>query len=230
MENPTLPALPLDAVLEDFEALDVLGDAGRVWLLQLPAFAGIVLVLHAPLLLLTLLPALPVVVSFAILVVAELFISLLVKAALAKAAVDARRSLSTSFRELFEAVGRMPAALAAGVPILARAAIRLPLIVPCVKLLVRAYVAVPAAVLEGSSPWKALRRSEDLTHGARLPILGFCLLTWTLAAGLILLSGLHKVGTFGNATWLVVYILSRTLDQSFAAVLAAMTYDRLTER
>jgi len=61
-------------------------------------------------------------------------------------------------------------------------------------------------------------------------VLGICLLIWTLAVGLTLFSGLHKAGSVGSATWIVVYLCTRALDTSLAAVLSAMTYHHLCDR
>src|SRR5438445_11915788 len=67
------------AETDDFSALEVLAEGTGAWLSHLPSYAGIALLLHAPLLLVLLLPPLPAGVVAAILVVAGLFVALLVK-------------------------------------------------------------------------------------------------------------------------------------------------------
>src|SRR5437016_9543410 len=59
---------------DDFSALEVLAEGAGAWLSHLPAYAGISLLLHAPLVLVLLLPPLPGAVVAAILVVAGLFV------------------------------------------------------------------------------------------------------------------------------------------------------------
>src|SRR5438445_358104 len=76
----------------------------------------------------------------------------------------------------------------------------------------------------------ALRRSEKLTGGVRTQVLGICLVIWSIAVGLMLFSGLHKGGSVGSTIWIVVYLCTRALDTSLAAVLSAMTYHHLCDR
>ena len=119
------------AETDDFSALEVLAEGTGAWLSHLPGYAGIALLLHAPLLLVLLLPALPAGVVAAILVVAGLFVALLVKAAVVKAVIDGRRNLSTDFLELVEALRGAPKVLVLGARILGRASVRcLLLLVP----------------------------------------------------------------------------------------------------
>jgi len=89
---------------------------------------------------------------------------------------------------------------------------------------------VPAAVIEGGSTSKALLRSQRLTQGARIQVFGVCLVVWTVAIVLTLLSGVHKPESLSNPTWVLVYLCTRALDTSLAAVLSAMTYHHLCER
>ena len=226
------PARPsLDAVeADDFSAGEVLSDSLKAWLTQLPSFAGIALILHAPLLLVTVLPPLPgplVVVAF---LLAELLVSLLVKAALVKAVLDAQRGLPADFLELVQALRSAPAVLAVGVRVLGRAAVRLLMVAPGLKYLAETFAAVPAAVIEGGSSGKALLRSQQLTQGVRIQVFGVCMVVWTVAIVLTLLSGVHKPESLSNTTWILVYLCTRALDTSLAAVLSAMTYHHLCER
>ena len=77
---------------DDFSAIEVLGDAGRAWLTQLPGYGGVALLLHAPLLAVAFLPPLPFGGLAAVLVLAELLVALLVKAAVTKAVSEATRT------------------------------------------------------------------------------------------------------------------------------------------
>jgi hypothetical protein len=219
------------AEADDFSALEVLAEGTGAWLSHLPAYAGIALLLHAPLALLLLLPPLPHGVVAAILVVAGFFVALLVKAAVVKAVIDARRTLPTDFLELLEALRGAPKVLVLGARILARAAARsVLLLVPGLLYLTENFAAVPALIIEGGSMRASLRRSEQLTGGVRTQVLGVCLLIWTVAVGLMLFSGLHKGGNVGSVTWIAVYLCTRALDTSLAAVLSATTYHHLCER
>jgi hypothetical protein len=221
----------LDTVeVDDFNAGEVLADGLRAWLSQLPSFAGIALILHAPLLLVTLLSPLPGALAVIVFLVAELGIALLVKAALVKAVLDARRGLPADFLELVEALRSAPAVLVAGARILGRAAVRLLAVVPGLTYLAETFAAVPAVIMEGGSTGKALLRSRQLTDGVRIQVLGICLLIWSVAIGLTLLSGVYKPETVTNTTWILVFICARALDTSLAAVLSATTYHHLCER
>ena len=100
-----------DAVeADEFSVAEVLSDGVRSWLSQLPSFAGVALILHAPLLLVTMLPPLPGPLVVAIFLAGELGVALLVKAALVKAVLDARRGLPAEFLELLGALRSAPAA------------------------------------------------------------------------------------------------------------------------
>ena len=68
------------------------------------------------------------------------------------------------------------------------------------------------------------------TDGVRFQVLAICVLVWTLAIGLTLLSGVYKPESLGNTTWIVVYLCARSLDTSLAAVLSATAYHHLCER
>src|SRR5205807_5400112 len=151
-----------------FSPLDVLAEGFHIWLSQLPAFAGVAALLHAPLLLVPFLPPLPrpaLVVAF---VAAELAIALLVKAALTKAVLDWQRQLPTEFSEYRDALRTGPAVLVLGTRILARAAVRaFPLVLQALNYLADNFAAVPALIVEGGSTGQALLRSEQLTRGVR---------------------------------------------------------------
>jgi hypothetical protein len=216
---------------DDFSAREVLGDAVRAWLTQLPAYGGMALLLHAPLLAVVFLPPLPFGALATILVVGELLIALLIKAALTKAVSDARRGLSSEFVELLEALTRSPAAVAVGVRVLARAFVRsFMLLVPGLNYLAEMFAAVPAIVLEGGSTGAALRRSRKLTGGVNGQVLAICAVIWAVSLALTLLSGVHNARSVVSVTWMIVYLCARTLDTSFAAVLSATTYLHLSDR
>jgi hypothetical protein len=226
-QRPAFEAVEAD----EFSLAEVLSDGLRSWLSQLPSFAGVALILHAPLLLVTLLPPLPGPLAVAIFLLAQLGAALLVKAALVKAVLDARRGLPAEFLELLAALRSAPGAVVAvGVRILTRAAPRLLLIVPGALYLAETFAAVPAVLVEGGSSGKALLRSRQLTDGVRFQVLAICILIWTLGVGLTLLSGVYKPESLGNTTWIVVYLCARSLDTSLAAVLSATAYHHLCER
>ena len=216
---------------DDFSAAEVLGEGVRAWLLQLPSYAGVALLVHAPLVCLAFLPAMPAFLLVAVFGAAELFVALLVKAALTRAVLDAHRGLSSSFLELLEALNaKAPAVLAVGLRILARAAGKLlKLVLPGVVYLCETFAAVPEVIAENATPASAERRSEQLSYGARLSIFGICALIWSLSAAAVLASGLHR-GTRLTVMWVVVYLCTRSLDTSLAAVLSATTYLRLCQR
>jgi hypothetical protein len=219
------------AEADDFSAVEILGDSARAWLTQLPAYGGIALLLHAPLLGVAFLPPLPAGAAAAILVVGEMFVALLIKAALTKAVSEARRGLSSDFLELVEALKKAPAVLLVGARILARAFVRsFLLLLPGLQYLADMFAAVPVIVLEGGSTSNALRRSQKLTGGVRGPVFAICILIWSVSLALTLMSGLHNARSVVSTTWMIVYLCTRALDTSFAAVLSATTYHQLSER
>ena len=225
-QRPSIEAVEAD----DFSVAEVLTDGLRSWLSQLPSFAGVALILHAPLLLIILLPPLPGPLAAAIFLAAELVVALLVKATLIKAVLDARRGLPADFAELLGALRNGPGVVTLGVRILARAAGRLLLVMPGVMYLAETFAAVPALLVEGGSGGKALARSRQLTEGVRFGVLTICLLIWSAAIGLTLLSGVYKAESLSNPTWIVVYLCTRALDTSLAAVICATAYHHLSER
>jgi len=224
--TPSLDAADLD----DFNAGEVLADGVRAWLSQLPAFAGIAFILHAPLMAVTLLPPLPGPLVVFLFLLGQLAVALLVKTALVKAVLDAQRGLPADFTELIDALRRAPAALAVGVRIAAKASVKLPLLVPGAMYLAETFAAVPAVIAEGGSSGKALARSRQLTEGVRLHVLAVCVLVWVLAITLTVLSGVYRAESLTNTTWILVYVCARALDTSLAAVLSAMCYHHLCER
>jgi hypothetical protein len=186
--------------------------------------------LHAPLLFFAFLPPLPRPLLVAGFVLAELVVALLVQAALVKAVIDGQRRLPTEFAEYLQALRCAPAVLALGARIAARAAMgALLLVAPGLAYLCAAFAAVPALIVEGGSGEQALRRSHQLTQGVRVDIFGVCLVIWSLAAVLTLASGMLGAASL-STTWLVVYLCTRALDSSLAAVLSAIAYHHLCER
>ena len=230
---PAAAARPLPALEPDeFSTTEVILDSIRCWLSQLPAYAGVALLLHLPLLLVLLLPPLPGPAVAAIMILAELGIALLVKAALVKAVLDSQRGLSSDFTELLQALRRGPSVLVLGVRILGRAFVKLFMLLPGIHYLGETFAAVPALIAEEGSMSEALRRSEKLSAGAVTRVVGVCALVWTVAFFLTVSAGLHNSEsvTLGNLTFLVVYLCARALDTSLAAVLSAITYRHLCDR
>ena len=215
----------------DFSVAEVLAEGVGAWLTQLPAYAGVALLLHLPLLSLAFLPPMPVWLLVIVFGGAELVVTLLVKAALTKAVLDAHRGLHSTFLELLEALNaKAPAVLAVGLLILARAAGKMfKLVLPGIVYLCETFAAVPEIVAEDTTPAAAVRRSEQLIEGARLRVFGICALIWSLSAILVIASGLHR-STSRNLTWVFVYLCTRSLDSSLAAALSATTYQRLFQR
>ena len=225
-QRPSFEAVESD----DFSVAEVLTDGLRSWLSQLPSFAGVALILHAPLILITLLPPLPGPLAAAIFLAAELLVALLVKASLIKAVLDARRGLPADFVELLGGLRNAAGVVVLGVRILLRAAGRLLLVIPGLMYLAETFAAIPALLVEGGSGGKALARSRQLTDGVRFGVLTICLLIWAAAIGLTLLSGVYKAESLSNPIWIVVYLCTRALDTSLAAVLSATAYHHLSER
>ena len=217
---------------DNFGAGEVLLDGVRAWLTQLPAYAGVALLIHVPLFALLFLPELPGWIVVAIFIAAELVAALLVKAALVKAVLDAQRGLSSEFRELLEALNRnAPAVLGMGMRILFRAAARMPkLLLPGVVYLCETFAAVPEVIAGDAAPSAALRRSEELIEGARLPVFGVCAAIWALAGTLPFVFGIQHGAYVITMTWMIVYLCTRALDTSLAAVLSATTYFHLLQR
>ena len=216
---------------DDFSAGEVLSDGVRAWLTQLPAYGGVAFLVHLPLLLLLPLRSLPGFLLVPIFFAAELLAALLVKAALTKAVLEARRGISSDFRELPEALRQHgPTVLAVGTRILSAAGPKLlKLLLPGVAWLCETFAAVPAVVAEGGSSAAALRKSEQLVEGARMRVFGVCAVIWALAWTLPFACGLLHQGIV-TVGWMVVYLLTRALDSSLAAVLAATAYDHLLQR
>jgi hypothetical protein len=217
---------------DEFSVGDVLAEGFRTWLSQLPVFAGIALLLHAPLLLFAFLPPLPRLLFVVALLAAELAIALLVKAALVKAVIDYQRQLPTDFLEYLQAVGSNAwAVLVLGVRILSRAAIRsFLLLVPGVNYLCETFAAVPAVIVEGVSTGEALRRSQQLTKGVHLQVFGICLVIWSVGAVWTLAFDVHHGAGLSSTTWMIFYLCIRALERSLAAVLSAITYQHLCAR
>src|SRR5438874_406084 len=82
---------------------------------------------------------------------------------------------------------------------------------------------------DGGSSAAALRSSERLVEGARMRVFGVCAVIWTLALTLPFACGLLHEGIV-TVSWMLVYLLTRALDTSLAAVLAATAYDHLLQR
>jgi hypothetical protein len=217
---------------DDFSAGEVLIDGARAWLMQLPAYAGVAFLIHLPLLALILVRDLPGWMLVPIFFAAELIATLLVKAALIKAVLDAQRGLPSEFRELLEALSRKaPAVLAVGVTILVRAtAGMLKLVLPGVVYLCETFAAVPAVIAEDAPRAAALRRSEQLIVGARMRVFGVCAVIWTVSGLLPFVCGVERGAALITVPWMIIYLCTRALDSSLAAVLTATAYSQLLQR
>lgn len=233
MERRTAATLQRNRAMgsDDFSTGEVLSDGFKAWLTQLPLYGGVALVIHLPLVLLFLVRSLPGVLLVPIFFAAELIAALLVKAALTKAILEARRGISSTFPELIgELRQHAPAALTVGARILFAAVPKLlMLVLPGVVWLCETFVAVPQVIAEGGSGGAALRRSEQLVEGARQRVFGVCAVNWALLWTLPFASGLLHEGIV-TASWLIVYMLMRALDSSLAAVLSATAWFHLHQR
>jgi hypothetical protein len=103
------------------------------------------------------------------------------------------------------------------------------LLFPGLQYLAEMFAAVPAVLLEGGSSGAALRRSRKLTGGVDGKVFAICIVIWTISLALTLLSGAHARNEV-SLTWMIVYLCTRALDSSFAAVLSATTYLHLADR
>ncbi len=216
---------------DEFSAGEILADGSRAWLSQLPAFAGVALLLHAPLLLLTFVPkgfAIGSVIAF---IIAELAVAALVEASLVKAVLDGERGLQAEVRELLGPLRKAPAVLVLRARVLVGIAARmLRLVVPGLKYLTVTYAAVPALVVEGGSSQGALRKSDRLAQGARLRIFAVCAFSLLVAGIMNLAFRFPSPSRMNDTFFVVVYLFARALDRSWAATLSAMTYQRLCVR
>jgi hypothetical protein len=218
---------------DDFSTGEVLADGVRAWLSELPRYAGVAFLVHLPLALLIALRWLvPGYLLAPIFVAAEWVFVLLVKAALTKAVLEARRGVASDFRELLEALRKTaPRVLLLGARIFLVAVLKLlKLVLPAAVWLSETFAAVPQVIAAGGSSAAALRRSEQIIEGARLRVFGVCLLIWALAWTLPFACGLQHGGKVVTVGWMLAYLLVRALDSSLAAVLAATAYDQLLQR
>jgi hypothetical protein len=216
---------------DELSAGEIFADGSRAWMSQLPAFAGVALLLHAPLLLLTFLPRAFGIGSILAFIVAELAVAVLVEAALVKAVLDGARGLQAEFAELLEPLRKAPVVLALRARVLVGIAARtLLFVVPGLKYLSETFAAVPAVVVKGGSIQGALRESERLTEGVRFRVFAVCAVTWVIAAIMHLAFRFPSPGRINDTTLVVIYLCVRALDRSWAATLSAMTYHHLCAR
>jgi hypothetical protein len=98
------------------------------------------------------------------------------------------------------------------------------LIVPGIMAVCALYVALPACVLERLGPLNSLRRSRDLTRGARWRILGMILVVGLISGVMSGIAG-GAVGATRHpvAVGIVSYVAS-AIASAFHAVLTAVTY------
>ena len=224
------PAAPEAAKADEFSATEVLTEGFRTWLSQLPAYAGITLLLHAPLLLVSFLP-LPHIVVVPVFLAVEVAIAIVIKAALTKAVLDYQRTLETDFSELIEALRGAPSVLILGARILGRALIKtFYLVAPGIKYLCEMFAAIPAYIAEGGSMERAQQRSARLTDGVRIQVFSICLVIWAVAAFWTFAFGVLDGGGMGSKAWILFYLSARSLDRSWAAVLSAVNYHFLCAR
>jgi hypothetical protein len=217
---------------DEFSVREVLGDGTSVWLSHVPAFSAVALIVYAPLLAVTFLPGILGFASLAIFVAGELVLAGLIEAAATKAVSENERGLRAEFPELLSAAfRRAPAVLALRVGILIGAAGRgFMLLLPGVRYLCAAYVAVPALMNEDASTGQALRETRELTEGAFVRIFEICCATWTAALLVNLVARFPLPSRMGDTTLAIVYLCARALERSWAATTTAMAYRQLCDR
>jgi len=98
------------------------------------------------------------------------------------------------------------------------------LFVPGIMALCALYVALPACVVERLGPVNCLRRSRDLTRGARWRIFGMILVVGLIGAMMGGMAG-GVVGATRNSVAIgIVTYVAGVIGSAFSAVLAAVTY------
>jgi hypothetical protein len=239
MRSSTAPARNTAAELrgeatndaDEFSAAEVLADGSRAWLSQLPAFAGLALLLHAPLLALTFLPDDLGLAVLPVFVAGELAIAGIVEAALAKAVVHYEQGLRPEFVELVHALRAAPAALVLRLRIVAAALARLWMfVVGATGYRCDAFVAVPAMVLEDLSGNRALDESRELTRGARNRMYAICGSVWIVTVIISAAARFPWPSRMADTPLVVVYLVARSLERSWSATLATIAYRRLCDR
>jgi hypothetical protein len=209
----------------------VLADGSRAWLSHLPAFAGLALLLHAPLIALTFLPDDLGLAILPVFVAGELAIAGVLEAALAKSIVHHEQGLRPEFVELVHALRAAPGALVLRLRIAAKMLWRLPLlVVPATGYRCDSFVSVPAMVLENLSGDNALAESCELTSGARNRMYVICGAVWLVAAIVTAAARFPWPTRMGDTALVVVYLVARSLERSWSATLATIAYRRLCDR
>ena len=68
------------------------------------------------------------------------------------------------------------------------------------------------------------------TRGVLLHVFAVCFAGWAASGALWLASGIYEPERLANPTWLAVYLVTRSLDRSLAAVVAATAFSHLRDR
>jgi hypothetical protein len=230
------PGSPLPApVLEaspGFSAGSVLSRGFSVWASNLPLFLGVSLACYLPLLLIPAAdPANPAsgLVSTLALVVLQSLIAPIVSGAVIRGVFEQLRGNRASFGDsLGVAIGALWRILgttfAAGIIVVLCSFL---LIVPGIVMACSYYVAIPAAVVEGTGVSGSLSRSRKLAQGYRWHIFGILLVGGLLGALIGAVAGVLFRGVSGQLQTLLVAVVPNAIVGSLSAVFSGVGYYQL---
>jgi hypothetical protein len=230
-----LPAPALEAS-PGFSAGSVLSRGFSVWIANLPLFVGVSLVGYLPLILIPLgVPADPanptsLIARTVFTVVLVSIIAPILSGAVIRGVFEqlrgGRSSFGDSVRVAFRAFWRM-----FGTSVLAGIIVWLfsfLLIVPGIMKFCSYYVAIPAAVVEGTGPSQSLSRSKMLALGYRWHIFGIALVGVLLSFGVGACAGVVFRGLpEGTLKVLLVSVVPTAIVGSLTAVFSGVAYYQL---
>jgi len=233
MQTPgsPLPAPSLEAT-HGFSAGAVLSRGFSVWTSNLPLFFGVSLVCYLPLLLIpTADPANPAsgLLTIALTVVVQSVMGVIVSAAVIRGVFEELRgsrasfgdSVGVAFRSMWRILGTT---LLAGLIVMLFSFL---LLVPGIMKGCSYYVAIPAAVVEGTGPSESLSRSKKLTEGYRWHILGVLFVAGLIGAIIGGAAGVVFRSTTGPLQMLLVAVIPHAIAGSLGAVFYGVAYYQL---
>ena len=210
----------------------VLSRGFSVWTSNLPLFFGVSLVCYLPLLLIpTADPTNPMagMLTVALTIVVQSVMGVIVSAAVIRGVFEQLRgsrasfgdSVGVAFRSLWRILGTT---FLEGLIVMLFSFL---LIVPGFMKLCSYYVAIPAAVVEGTGPSESLSRSKTLTDGYRWHILGVLFVGALI--GLIIggVAGAVFRSTTGPLQTLFVAVVPNAIAGSLGAVFYGVAYYQL---
>ncbi len=159
---------------------------------------------------------------------ANFVLSLILQAALVRAAIEDLNGQKPSFRDCIRTALRLffpilATAFLVGLGVVLGAIL---LFVPGIMLFVRWWVAMPALVQERRGVTASIARSRDLTKGNRWRIFGLLLILWLATVG-IQVSFAAIAAMFGLIAGAVVATLATTFTSMALSVAAAASYIEL---